>query len=212
MPLFPFFMDICGADGLIVGGGKHALEKVQRLLPFSPALRVIAPELLPELEAIPGIAIHRRPFQESDLTPPPAFVVVSTGDQTEDRRIAALCQAQRIPVNVVDDQPACTFVFPSLITRGKLSIGISTDGASPAAAVQLKQKVDALLPDHTEEILDWLQAKRPAVLQAIPDRRQRFSFHHRLTETCFDLDRPLSEEEFLQLLDAQAARRDEAAL
>ncbi len=202
MPLFPFFMDIRGADGLIVGGGKHALEKVQRLLPFSPALRVIAPELLPELEAISGIVISRRHFQERDLTPPPAFVVVSTGDQVEDRRISALCQAQRIPVNVVDDQPACTFVFPSLITRGKLSIGISTDGASPAAAVQLKRKVEALLPDRTEEILDWLQAKRPAVLQAIPDRKRRFAFHHRLTETCMELDRPLSEEEFLRLLTA----------
>lgn len=200
MPLFPFFMDIRGADGLIVGGGKHVLEKVQRLLPFSPALRVIAPELLPELEAMSGIEIIHRTFRESDLVPPPAFVVVSTGNQTEDRRIAALCQAQRIPVNVVDDQPACTFVFPSLITRGKLSIGISTDGASPAAAVQLKRKVESLLPDHTEEILDWLQAKRPTVLQAIPDRKQRFAFHHHLTETCLKLDRVLSEEEFKHLL------------
>ena len=200
MPLFPFFTDIRGARGVIAGGGKHALEKVQRLLPFSPALQVIAPELLPELESVSGIAITRRCFQDSDLTPPPAFVVVSTGDRTEDHRIAALCQAQRIPVNVVDDQPACTFVFPSLITRGKLSIGISTDGASPAAAVQLKRKVESLLPDHTEEILYWLQSMRPAVLQAIPDRRQRFAFHHRLTETCLELDRPLSEEEFLHLL------------
>ena len=200
MPLFPFFTDIRGADGLIVGGGKHALEKVQRLTPFSPALRVIAPELLPDLEAIPGIEILRRPFRESDLTPPPAFVVVSTGDQAEDRRIAALCQAQRIPANVVDDQSACSFVFPSLITRGKLTIGISTDGASPAAAVQLKRKVETLLPDHTEEILDWLQSKRPAVLQAIPDRKRRFAFHHRLTEMCLELDRVLSEEEFRQLL------------
>ena len=83
MPLFPFFMDIRGADGLIVGGGKHALEKVRRLLPFSPALRVIAPELLPELESIHGIVIEHRSFQESDLIPPPAFVVVSTGHQEE---------------------------------------------------------------------------------------------------------------------------------
>lgn len=205
MPLFPFFTDIHGAVGLIVGGGKHALEKVQRLLPFSPALRIIAPEPLPELEAISGIEISRRPFREDDLTPPPAFVVVSTGHQAEDRRIAALCQAQRIPVNVVDDQPACTFVFPSLITRGKLSIGISTDGASPAAAVQLKRKVEAVLPDHTEEILDWLQSKRPAVLQAIPDRKRRFAFHHRLTETCLELDRALSDEEFRHLLEETAA-------
>ena len=203
MPLFPFFTDLRGADGLIIGGGKHALEKVQRLLPFAPSLRVIAPEVLPALDAVPGISILRRHFREEDLIPPPAFVVISTGNQSEDRRIAALCQAQRIPVNVVDDQPACTFVFPSLITRGKLSIGISTDGASPAAAVQLKRKIEGLLPDRTEEILDWLQSKRPIVLHAISDRKRRFAFHHRLTETCLELDRPLSEEEFQQLLEEE---------
>ena len=49
-------------------------------------------------------------------------------------------------------------------------------------------------------LLDWLQSKRPAVLQAIPDRKRRFAFHHRLTETCFALDRPLTEEEFRHLL------------
>ena len=31
MPLFPFFMNIEGATGLIVGTGKHAQEKIQRL-------------------------------------------------------------------------------------------------------------------------------------------------------------------------------------
>lgn len=200
MPLFPFFMDIQGADGLIIGGGKHALEKVQRLLPFGPKLRVIAPEFLSELESIPGLTLLRRAFAESDLTPEPAFVIVSTGDQAEDRRISALCQARRIPVNVVDDQPACTFVFPSLITRGNLSIGISTAGASPAAAVQLKRRVEDVLPDHTGDILDWLQSKRGVILRAIPDRKRRFAFHHRLTGACLALDRPLTEEEFSALL------------
>ena len=41
MPLFPFFMNIEGVTGLIVGKGKHAQEKIQRLEPFGPKLRVI---------------------------------------------------------------------------------------------------------------------------------------------------------------------------
>ena len=108
MPLFPFFTDLRGADGLIIGGGKHALEKVQRLLPFAPSLRVIAPEVLPALDAVPGISILRRHFREEDLIPPPAFVVISTGNQSEDRRISALCQAQRIPPTVQVPLPPCS--------------------------------------------------------------------------------------------------------
>lgn len=209
MPLFPFFTDIQNADGLIIGGGKHALEKVHRLLPFGPALRVIAPEFLPELEAVPGVQLIRRSFEETDLSPEPAFVIISTGQQEEDRRIAALCRQRRIPVNVVDDQPACSFVFPSLITRGSLSIGISTNGASPAAAVQLRQKVESVLPDNTEEILDWLQSKRGEVLRCIPDKRRRFAFHHWLTETCMTLDRALTEAEFQSLLSEACSAESE---
>ena len=207
MPLFPFFMDIRNADGLIIGGGKHALEKAQRLAPYGPALRIIAPEFLPEFETLEHVRLIRRAFTEEDLSPFPAFVILSTDDPEEDRRVAALCRESRIPVNVVDDQPACTFVFPSLITRGKLSIGISTAGASPAAAVQLKRKVEAVLPDRTEEILDWLQAHRQTILQEIPDRKQRFAFHHNLTEICMSLDRPLTEEEFSALLAEKINKR-----
>ena len=39
---------------------------------------------------------------------------------------AALCRARRIPVNAVDDKDNCTFLFPALVRRGPLSIGIST--------------------------------------------------------------------------------------
>lgn len=205
MPLFPFFMDIRDADGLIIGGGRHALEKAQRLAPFGPALRIIAPSFLPEFDDLEDVQLIRRKFTEEDLVPPPAFAILSTDDPEEDRRVAALCHKCRIPVNVVDDQPACSFVFPSLITRGNLSIGISTAGASPAAAVQLRKKVETVLPDHTEEILDWLQSRRGQILQAIPDRKRRFAFHHKLTEACIALDRPLTEAEFSEFLAEEAS-------
>ncbi|MBQ9991151.1 MAG: NAD(P)-dependent oxidoreductase [Lachnospiraceae bacterium] len=50
MPCFPFFIDIEGREGLIIGGGKHALEKVRRLLPYGPVLRVIASKFMEAFE------------------------------------------------------------------------------------------------------------------------------------------------------------------
>ena len=38
MGYFPFFIDIAGADGLVVGGGTVALRKVEKLLPYAPRL------------------------------------------------------------------------------------------------------------------------------------------------------------------------------
>ena len=43
MGYFPFFMDIEGKKGIVVGGGKVAARKVEKLLLFGPALTVVAP-------------------------------------------------------------------------------------------------------------------------------------------------------------------------
>ena len=62
------------------------------------------------------------------------FVIAATSDEALNARIAKLCEERNILVNVVDDKEKCGFLFPSLIREGKLSIGISTEGASPRVA------------------------------------------------------------------------------
>ncbi len=200
MALFPFFMNIEGAQGLIVGGGKHALEKIERLRPYGPKLRVIAAEFRDEILANPELTLIRRPFEDGDLNPAPAFVIVAGDDVEENRRISALCKERHILVNVVDDQEYCDFIFPSLISCGNLSIGICTNGASPSTGVLLKRKIQSQIPENMEEILDFLQSKRPEIMEEFPNKKQRFAFYYKLSELCMEEDRVLSEEEFQQLI------------
>ena len=54
MAYFPFFVDIDGRNGLIVGGGKIALHKLQKLLPYEPVLKIVAPEISVDLKQIAG--------------------------------------------------------------------------------------------------------------------------------------------------------------
>ena len=163
MGWFPFFIQLEGARGLLVGGGRVALRKAEKLLPFGAQLTVVAPCICPPLAALPGLTLCRRAFADSDLSPAPDFVIAATGDRALDRRIAALCHARRILVNVVDDPAACGFYFPALVQRGRLCIGISTGGASPTAAAWLRQKIEALLPPGFDGILDRLASRREAV-------------------------------------------------
>ena len=163
MGWFPFFIQLEGTRGLLVGGGRVALRKAEKLLPFGAQLTVVAPCICPPLAALPGLTLCRRAFADSDLSPAPDFVIAATGDRALDRRIAALCRARRILVNVVDDPAACGFYFPALVQRGRLCIGISTGGASPTAAAWLRQKIEALLPPGFDGILGRLAARREAV-------------------------------------------------
>ena len=186
MALFPFFVNIEQAKGLMIGTGKHAREKVERLEPYHPDLQVI-----PEAE-----------FQESMLDEYPLFVIAAGEDAEQNHRIARMCRERRILVNVVDDPQYCDFVFPSLISRGNLSVGICTNGASPATGMLLKRRIEEQIPDRMEEILDFLQEKRPVIQQIFTDKKQRFSVYHRLSEICMEQNRPLTEEEFLEFINS----------
>ena len=200
MALFPFFVDIQEKKGMIIGGGNQALEKIKRLLPYCSRLIVFAETFKQEITEIAEIQLVHRSFQESDLEDRPAFVVAAAEDREENRRIAGLCRERRVLVNVVDDPDYCDFIFPSLIQYGDLSIGICTGGASPSTGVLLKKKIQAQIPDQMEAILDFLQEKRPVIIQALKEKKKRFAFFYQLSEICMSNGRPLSEEEFCILL------------
>ena len=206
MALFPFFIDIQDKKALLIGGGKHALEKIEKLRPFGVKLYVIATEVCKEIEEDETICLIRREFEESDLKEDLVFVIAASDDADLNHSISELCQKKHILVNVVDDQPYCQFIFPALITRGSLSVGICTAGASPAVGVRLRKQVEELLPDHTEEILDWLASKRPYITEHITNGKKRFAFYHKLAGICMDENRILLEEEFLELIKTEEDR------
>ena len=193
MAYFPFFVDLSGQRGLIVGGGTVALRKAEKLLPYGPALTVVAPEPVSELAALP-VELTRREFQPEDLDRAD-FVIAATDDENENHRISALCRGRNIPVNVVDDKAACSFLFPALVRRGNLSVGVSTGGSSPTAAIWLKEQIEGLLPEQTEEILTWLEAQRPLLKERLPNQRARAACFARLFAACLALGRPLTEQE-----------------
>ena len=206
MGYFPFFIQLQDAPGLIVGGGTVALRKAEKLLPYGPSLTVVAPEIGPELAALPGLALEYRPFRPEDVEGM-AFVIAAAGDRELNHRVARLCREKGVPVNVVDDREACSFLFPALVKRGELSVGISTGGSSPTAAVWLKEQIAALLPQGLEDILTWLEEQRPLLKARWPEERVRARGFSALFSACLAAGRPLTGAEREQCLEEAGACR-----
>lgn len=163
MAYFPFFVDIGGQKGLIVGGGKIALHKIQKLLPYGPILTVVAPEISVAMEQITlenDICVIKRSFEKSDLTG--IYFVIAASDQANvNAEIGRLCKERGIFVNVVDNKKECSFLFPSLVKAGNLSIGISTEGTSPDVAAELRSRIASMIPADIDAILTYLGNLRP---------------------------------------------------
>ena len=194
MGYFPFFMDIEGKKGLIVGGGMIALRKAEKLLPFGPDITVAAPDILRSLAALPGLTVLERPFDPSMLEGV-CFAIAATDDHNVNRAVSTLCQERDIPVNVVDDPDACTFLFPALVKDGPLCVGVCTEGASPTAAAWLRGEIEGLLPENIADILEYLRAVRPSV------KKDRVGTMKKLLAACLQTGRPLNKVELDAILE-----------
>jgi len=199
MGYFPFFVELSGKEGLIVGGGVVALRKIEKLLTFGPKLTVVAPKFHPELEEMPDLQLIHGTFSP-EMLQGKTFVIAATDDSALNREIASLCAKQGKLVNVVDDLETCSFLFPALVKQGDLTIGITTGGTSPSAAVWVKNRIRDLLPESFEEILRYMGAVRPKVREEVPEMMRAKAFAA-LFAVCMDNGRPCTEEEFKRILE-----------
>jgi siroheme synthase-like protein len=167
MTLFPFFEDIENKTFLVIGGGNVAKGKVERLKQFTDNIIVIAKK-----SDIIGVKIINKEFDDNDLSLGD-YVIGATNDSAVNERIYALCKEKNIPVNIVDNPALCTFIFPSLIKKGDLTIGITTAGKSPALSQYIRREIEKNLPDNIDSILDEMNTLRQQLKQDVPNQSDR---------------------------------------
>ena len=185
MALFPMFVELSGKNVLVIGGGNTALRKCVKLLDYGAEVWAVSGKFLPAFISLEGVKLIFRPFADGDVAGRD-MVVAATDDRLLNARAAGLCRERHIPVNVVDDAEAGSFVFPALTLRGRLSAGFCTGGASPTAAAYFRDGFEAALPNAAEEILDFMADIRPRVLAAVPDQRRRARIFAFLFSACLD--------------------------
>ncbi|WP_297202472.1 siroheme synthase CysG [uncultured Pluralibacter sp.] len=148
MDYLPLFAALKGRPVLVIGGGDVAARKIALLRRAGARVQVVARELGPdvaELAARQQIEWRATSFEESQLDTI-FLVIAATDDPALNRRVHAAAEARQRLVNVVDDRPLCTFIFPSIVDRTPLIVAISSGGTAPVLARLLREKLEALLP------------------------------------------------------------------
>ncbi len=199
MAYFPFFHELENKNITLIGGGNIALEKVERLIGLGAKIKVIAPEIKDEISNNSEITCIIKRYAPEDLSGAD-FVISATGDKQVDNEVFERCRAYKIPVNVVDVKDKCDFIFPSVIRRKNLVIGVSSSGASPQVAISLRKGIENLIPENIEDILDFLEEIRPIVKSRISDPKVRHRILKHAADICLSEKRTLSAEETEDLL------------
>ena len=176
--MLPLALKLANQPCLVVGGGEVARRKIDALLGTEARIVVVAKAVSPEVRhrcRSLRIPIHERPFQDDDVNGQ-LLVVAATGDPTVNRAVQRACEEHRVLVNCVDDAEHSTAQFPAIVNRGRVTVGISTQGTSPTLARRLREQIEALLPDSVGPLAAYLGSRRDRVKGVLSEPRARQKF------------------------------------
>jgi uroporphyrin-III C-methyltransferase/precorrin-2 dehydrogenase/sirohydrochlorin ferrochelatase len=152
--LLPLFVNLAGRRVLLVGGGPVALSKLRQLMSADADVRIVAPEIHPEIEAS-GVAIERRAFRPDDVID--VWFVVAAATPEVNREVAEAAEAHHVLVNAVDDPANASAFLGGVVRRDGVTFAVSTSGDAPGLTALLRQALDALLP---EQLGQWVRESR----------------------------------------------------
>ncbi|WP_089527755.1 siroheme synthase CysG [Pantoea ananatis] len=177
MDYLPLFADLAGRPVLVVGGGDIAARKIELLRHAGARIQIASRELCPELQALldeqqlEWLATSFEPAQLDKVF----LVIAATDDNALNAQVYDEANARHKLVNVVDDQPKCSFIFPSIVDRSPLVVAISSSGTAPVLARMLREKLETLLPSHLGQMAElagqW-RDKVKARFSRMSDRRR----------------------------------------
>ena len=207
MMYFPVFTQIEGKRCLIVGGGKVAARKVHTLLQYGADIVVIAKKVCDEIkEALPEKSIFEdfiknaeSDFLEKEIQK--AFLVVAaTSSREENHRAAELCHAYHILVNVADSEAESSFIFPSVVRKGNISIGINSGTGSPAVSKQIRRQIEKAVPDYYADIAIFMGELRQYVKANFEEEAMRRYILKTAAAKAFSKERVLTENEIKEII------------
>ena len=174
----PIFWSVRGSACLVVGGGAVAQRKVHMLVRAGAAVTVIAPRATQVLHAWRRggrIALFSRPFDTADVDGH-VLVFAATGVSEVDAAVSRAARGAAVPVCAVDRPALSDFIMPSIVDRSPVIVAVSTGGAAPVLARQIRAAIEALLPADLGRLAEAAERMRNAVRARMPSLSERRRF------------------------------------
>jgi len=166
--LFPVFLRLESLSTLIVGGGHVGLEKLTAVLKNSPDanITVVARTIQEPIRELaqnhPQVKLFERNFKLWDLWDKD-LVILATDNRQLHETIRKFARSRRLLINVADTPDLCDFYLGSVVSKGNLKIGVSTNGKSPTISKRIREYLEEAIPDDTNQLLDNMQRIREKI-------------------------------------------------
>lgn len=204
MDYFPLFAHLKNRPVLVVGAGTVAHRKIQLLLEAGAQVQVIAQQVKQEVAAL--IEQGQVSWLKQNFSPEDVNEAVLTFAATDDAQLNQQVYNAGILhnrlVNVVDNLELCQFIVPAIVDRSPLQIAVSTAGAAPVLARQIRTQLEQNLPSYLGALARLAKQFRPEVKKVLHAATARRLFWEQL----------FANPQFLHLLDTQQLAQAEHLL
>lgn len=160
----PLMIDLTNKNVVIVGGGVVASRRAQTLNQYVEHMTVISPTITEKLQNMVdnGVVIWKeKEFEPSDIVD--AYLVIAATNEPRVNEAVKKALPEHALFNNVGDASNGNVVFPSALHRDKLTISVSTDGASPKLTKSIMAELEALYPPSYSSYIAFLYTCRQKI-------------------------------------------------
>lgn len=175
MNSYPIFLNLENRPCLVVGGGRVATRKVQKLLDFGANVTVVSltfTHKLEELFRMGAINKIQRKFVETDVDD--KFLVVAATNNTEfNNNIFTAAERKFTFCIKADSYSGSSANVASSFQNGLLNIAVSTSGASPVLSMELSKYFENKIPETIIPIIEDIKAVRKEIISTVKDEKEK---------------------------------------
>jgi precorrin-2 dehydrogenase / sirohydrochlorin ferrochelatase len=197
---YPIHLNLNGKKVSIIGGGAVAERKVKVLLNTGAMIEIISPDLTEFLQKAiktnKQISWKKKRFTSEDISD--AFLIFAATNDRGINQLIAKSKSRYQLANIADDPVTSDFLVPAIVQRGKLTISISTSGASPILSSTISRQIEETYDQRYEDYLEFLDSCRKFVLANVEDKDKKKQLLSAIVNHTY-LNSDKREEEFLVL-------------
>ena len=175
--MIPFMIDLTDKIVVIVGGGNIASRKLESVIHSGAKITVVSltfSESMLSYASLGKISLQRKKVERQDIQY--AFLIIAATDNGEINRWLATVALPHQLVNVASHVDKGNTIMPAHISRGDLSIAVTTNGASPSLTKKIKNELSEQYDESYVQYVSFLKHARTRIrkLDIDPEKKQTY--------------------------------------